>query len=185
MWLEGFQAQRRWRTENNITGLYAAPDTAETRTGATTTHPLGRWIHQQRRAQRAGLLKDHRKKQLDDEGMVWEPGEEDWQTKLRALATYRHAHGHLAPRQDATWTANSESPEYSSARSSPTSAAKAVSARTTTGRSAGETAHRHRPGLGLPLATRLATPPHPRPTCHRRSHRPASPDRPRRALRGR
>ncbi|MFJ8390544.1 Helicase associated domain protein [Streptomyces sp. NPDC094438] len=111
VWLEGYQALRRWRAESNITGLCAVPYTAETRAGATTTYPLGRWIHQQRKALRAGLLEDHRKKQLDDEGMVWEPGEEAWETKLRALATYRHAHGHLAPRQDATWPADGENGE--------------------------------------------------------------------------
>ncbi|MFI6690029.1 Helicase associated domain protein [Streptomyces sp. NPDC050485] len=111
VWLEGFQALRRWRTENHITGLCAVPYTAETRLGATSTYPVGRWIHQQRRAHRAGELDPSRKKQLDGEGMVWEPGEEAWETKLRALATYRHAHGHLAPRQDATWPADGENGE--------------------------------------------------------------------------
>ncbi|MFJ8313106.1 MULTISPECIES: Helicase associated domain protein [unclassified Streptomyces] len=111
VWLEGYQALRKWRTEHHITGLYAVPYTAETRAGATSTYPLGRWIHQQRKALRAGLLEDHRKKQLDDEGMVWEPGEEAWETKLRALATYHHAHGHLAPRQDAVWPADGENGE--------------------------------------------------------------------------
>ncbi|MFJ8387792.1 hypothetical protein ACIQ9Q_25395 [Streptomyces sp. NPDC094438] len=47
----------------------------------------------------------------DDEGVVWEPGEEAWETKLRAMATYWHAHGHLPPRQDATWPANGETTE--------------------------------------------------------------------------
>lgn len=35
--------------------------------------------------------------------MVWEPGEEAWETKLAALRSYRRATGHLAPRQDAVW----------------------------------------------------------------------------------
>jgi hypothetical protein len=46
-----------------------------------TTFPLGRWAHQQRRAQRAGELEEHRKEQLDEAGMEWEPGEETWETK--------------------------------------------------------------------------------------------------------
>ncbi|MFJ5901926.1 helicase associated domain-containing protein [Streptomyces sp. NPDC093064] len=35
--------------------------------------------------------------------MVWEPGEEAWETKLATLRSYRQATGHLAPRQDAVW----------------------------------------------------------------------------------
>lgn len=35
--------------------------------------------------------------------MVWEPGNEAWETKLAALRSYHRAHGHLAPRQDAVW----------------------------------------------------------------------------------
>ncbi|ANS70780.1 putative helicase [Streptomyces lincolnensis] len=35
--------------------------------------------------------------------MVWEPGEEAWESKLAALRSYRRATGHLAPRQDQVW----------------------------------------------------------------------------------
>lgn len=35
--------------------------------------------------------------------MVWEPGDEAWETKLATLRSYHHATGHLAPRQDALW----------------------------------------------------------------------------------
>ncbi|MFB7553382.1 hypothetical protein [Streptomyces sp. NPDC056154] len=31
------------------------------------------------------------------------PGVEAWKTKLAMLRSYRRAHGHLAPRQDAVW----------------------------------------------------------------------------------
>jgi hypothetical protein len=62
-------------------------------------------VHQQRKALRAGELEDRRKTLLDapEAGMVWEPGEEAWETKLAALRSYRRATGHLAPRQDAVW----------------------------------------------------------------------------------
>ncbi|MGW3638566.1 Helicase associated domain protein [Streptomyces sp. NPDC005143] len=103
VWLEGFQALRRWRAENEIHGLYAVPYDTETEVGVTKAFPLGRWVHQQRRAYRAGELEDHRKEQLDAEGMVWEPGDEAWETKLAALRSFHRAHGHLAPRQDAVW----------------------------------------------------------------------------------
>ncbi|MFD3484892.1 Helicase associated domain protein [Streptomyces sp. NPDC058665] len=103
VWLEGYQALLRWRTENQITGLYAIPYDTETAAGATKNYPLGRWVHQQRRAQRAGELDPHRKELMDDAGMVWEPGDEAWENKLAALRSYRRATGHLAPRQDALW----------------------------------------------------------------------------------
>lgn len=104
VWLEGYQALLRWRAENEITGVYAVPYDTETQVGVTKDFPLGRWVHQQRKALRAGEMDDHRKELLDEAGMVWEPGEEAWERKLAGLRSYRHAHGHLAPRQDAVWT---------------------------------------------------------------------------------
>ncbi len=105
VWLEGYQALLRWRKDNGITGLYAIPYDVEVEVGATKAFPLGRWIHQQRKALRAGELEERRKLLLDatEAGMVWEPGEEAWEAKLAALRSYRRATGHLAPRQDAMW----------------------------------------------------------------------------------
>ncbi|MEV5455224.1 DEAD/DEAH box helicase [Streptomyces sp. NPDC052535] len=105
VWLEGYQALLRWRKENEITGLYAVPYDVEVEVGATKAFPLGRWVHQQRKALRAGELEERRKALLDapEAGMVWEPGEEAWENKLAALRSYRRAMGHLAPRQDAVW----------------------------------------------------------------------------------
>ncbi|WP_143640379.1 DEAD/DEAH box helicase [Streptomyces sp. 1-11] len=105
VWLEGYQALLRWRAQNNITGLYAVPYDVETQVGVTKAFPLGRWVHQQRKALRSGELDPHRIELLDapEAGMVWEPGEEAWETKLAVLRSYRRATGHLAPRQDAMW----------------------------------------------------------------------------------
>ncbi|MGW1776279.1 Helicase associated domain protein [Streptomyces sp. NPDC002104] len=105
VWLEGYQALIRWRAENEITGVYAVPYDVEVEVGVTKEFPLGRWVHQQRKALRAGELEERRKTLLDapEAGMVWEPGEEAWETKLAALRSYRRATGHLAPRQDAVW----------------------------------------------------------------------------------
>ncbi|MCY0954097.1 DEAD/DEAH box helicase [Streptomyces sp. H27-S2] len=105
VWLEGYQALLRWRAENGITGLYAVPYDTETPVGVTEAFPLGRWVHQQRKALRGGELEERRKTLLDaaEAGMVWEPGEEAWETKLAALRSYHRATGHLAPRQDALW----------------------------------------------------------------------------------
>jgi superfamily II DNA or RNA helicase len=105
VWLEGYQALLRWRQENGITGLYAVPYDVEVEVGVTKDFPLGRWVHQQRKALRSGELDPHRKELLDapEAGMVWEPGEEAWEKKLAALRSYQRATGHLAPRQDALW----------------------------------------------------------------------------------
>lgn len=105
VWLEGYQALLRWRKENEITGVYAVPYDVEVEVGVTKDFPLGRWVHQQRKALRAGELEDQRKVLLDapEAGMVWEPGEEAWEAKLAALRSYHRATGHLAPRQDAVW----------------------------------------------------------------------------------
>ncbi|NIY62114.1 DEAD/DEAH box helicase [Streptomyces malaysiensis] len=105
VWLEGYQALLRWRAENQITGIYAVPYDVEVEVGATKAFPLGRWVHQQRKALRAGELEERRKTLLDapEAGMVWEPGEEAWEAKLAALRSYRRVTGHLAPRQDSVW----------------------------------------------------------------------------------
>ncbi len=110
VWLEGYQALIRWRAENGITGLYAVPYDTETEVGVTKAFPLGRWVHQQRKALRAGELEERRKTLLDapEASMVWEPGEEAWEAKLAALRSYRRATGHLAPRQDAMWGEDDE-----------------------------------------------------------------------------
>ncbi len=105
VWLEGYQALIRCRKENKITGLYAVPYDVEVEAGVTKDFPLGRWVHQQRKALRAGELEDRRKTLLDapEAGMVWEPGEEAWEAKLAVLRSYRRATRHLAPRQDGVW----------------------------------------------------------------------------------
>ncbi|MET8298755.1 Helicase associated domain protein [Streptomyces sp. NPDC005180] len=110
VWLEGYQALLRWRAENEITGVHAVPYDVEVEVGVTKAFPLGRWVHQQRKALRAGELEDRRKVLLDapEAGMVWEPGEEAWEAKLAALRSYRRATGHLAPRQDAMWGEDDE-----------------------------------------------------------------------------
>jgi hypothetical protein len=105
VWLEGYQALLRWRKKHHITGLHAVPYDTETEVGVTAAFPLGRWVHQQRKALCAGDLDDHRKELLDTPRgrNVWEPGDEAWENKLAALRSYRRAHGHLAPRRDAVW----------------------------------------------------------------------------------
>ncbi|MEV8457760.1 Helicase associated domain protein [Streptomyces sp. NPDC052095] len=102
VWLQGYEARRKWRAKNGITGVAAIPYDVEVDLGVTV-FPLGRWEYQQRRAYRAGDLTPHRIELLEADGMLWEPGEEAWETKLAVFRSYRRATGHLAPRQDAVW----------------------------------------------------------------------------------
>ncbi|GGZ18076.1 helicase [Streptomyces nitrosporeus] len=102
VWLQGYEARRKWRAEKGITGVAAIPYDVEVELGVIL-FPLGRWEYQQRRAYRAGDLTLHRIELLEAEGMLWEPGEEAWETKLAVFRSYRRATGHLAPRQDAVW----------------------------------------------------------------------------------
>jgi superfamily II DNA or RNA helicase len=120
IWLEGWQTLRRWRAENQITGRYAVPydttvphartaapgDTGEgegTAAAEEREFPLGRWVHEQRRAYRQGTLDEHRRERLDEQGMVWEPGDEAWEAKIALFRSYHRAHGHLAPKHEALW----------------------------------------------------------------------------------
>lgn len=65
VWLEGCQALLRWRAENEVTGLYAVAYDTGTEVGVTKDFPLGRWVHRQRKALRAGELEPRRKEPLD------------------------------------------------------------------------------------------------------------------------
>lgn len=118
--------------ENEITGLYAIPYDTEAEVGATKAFPLGRWVHQQRKALRAGELEPHRKELLDapEAGMVWEPGEEAWENKLAALRYFRRATGHLAPRRMPSGTIRPAAALCLSGSTWPTSGARMVSGRT-------------------------------------------------------
>ncbi|MFE4874009.1 Helicase associated domain protein [Streptomyces sp. NPDC056682] len=102
VWLEGLGALHRWRAEHGHTGLVSVPYDTEVTLGVTR-FPLGRWVAQQRRALRTGELDEHRRQRLDQAGMVWEPGDEAWESKLAAFRAFHRVHHHLAPRQDAFW----------------------------------------------------------------------------------
>lgn len=159
VWLEGYQALLRWRAENEITGLHAVPYDTETEVGVTKDFPLGRWVHQQRKALRAGELEQRRKTLLDlpEAGMVWEPGEEAWEAKLAALRSYRRATGHLAPRQDAVWgEGQAMVPVGQYMANLRRKGAKNGLGKHPERAAARGAAHGDRPGLGLPVAAGLA-----------------------------
>ncbi len=51
--------------ENGITGVHAVPYDVEVEVGVTKAFPLGRWVHQQRKALRTGELEDRRSRSDD------------------------------------------------------------------------------------------------------------------------
>ncbi len=187
VWLEGYQARRRWREENGITGLHPTPHDTETSTDGGR-FPVGRWEAQQRRAARTGDLDAWRRELLDEDGMVWEPGEEAWETKLALFRSYHRAHGHLAPRQDAPWgeTDTDTQPigqQVANIRRKNGLGKNPERAET---RAAQLTAIDPDWNCPWPLAPGLATPlPHPRPARRGRTRRPPARHRTRRTVRRR
>ncbi|MGW3269614.1 Helicase associated domain protein [Streptomyces sp. NPDC001056] len=66
------------------------------------SHPLGRWLADQRRALAAGALSAQRAEELDALGMVWDPAEAAWEENLAAARAYYAAAGTLAAPVTAT-----------------------------------------------------------------------------------
>ncbi|GHF94957.1 hypothetical protein GCM10018787_49680 [Streptomyces thermodiastaticus] len=169
-WLTGYQALLHWREEHGVTGLCAVPYDTEVKAGVSV-FPLGRWVHQQRKALRAGELDPHRRELLDEAGMVWEPGEEAWERKLAVLRSYRRATGHLAPpagrRLGRPRRRDTRAGRAAHRQPAAQGSEERARQRSWAGGAAGRAAGRDRPRLGLSLATGLATPlPPPRPARH-------------------
>jgi superfamily II DNA or RNA helicase len=57
---------------------------------------LGGWIVHQRTRRAKGSLSPEQIAALDDLGMVWDPSEAKWETKLAAARRFRAEHGHLS-----------------------------------------------------------------------------------------
>ncbi|WP_158566428.1 DEAD/DEAH box helicase [Micromonospora craterilacus] len=58
-------------------------------------YPLGRWIHHQRKARRAGHLPPERVQALDTLAMLWDPRASRWERGFVHAAAYRSRLGHL------------------------------------------------------------------------------------------
>ncbi len=161
-----------------MSGLHAVPYDAETQVGVTKAFPLGRWMHQQRKARRTGDLDRHRIDLLDqpEAGMVWEPGNEAWENKLKTRRPPVVPARHRAPRPAAG--RRRERPRRTAGRDRAADRRPPPPPRPQQGpRSGGgarSAADRDRHRLELPLATGLATPPpQPRRPRRRRTRRPA------------
>ncbi|MFI8007863.1 Helicase associated domain protein [Streptomyces sp. NPDC086010] len=58
--------------------------------------PLGRWLSDQRRAMRAGVMLPERAEDLEALGVVWDPADAAWEENLGAARAYAVAYGSLA-----------------------------------------------------------------------------------------
>jgi hypothetical protein len=61
--------------------------------GWTRNPELAAWLHGVRCSKRAGKLDPARVRQLDELGVVWEPGQNRWEEMLASLVQYRERHG--------------------------------------------------------------------------------------------
>ncbi|MGQ4450960.1 Helicase associated domain protein [Streptomyces griseus] len=105
-WLRGWTAARRFQVAHGHLNVpYHAKDGA---------FPLGQWIAEQRKANKAGRLPAVRVDALDRLGMVWSHPDHVFNAGLSMARAYRAVHGHLAAGHDAvtdgypigTWLAN-------------------------------------------------------------------------------
>ncbi|MFE7328177.1 Helicase associated domain protein [Streptomyces sp. NPDC057565] len=105
-WLRGWSAARRFHAAHDHLNVpYHAKDGA---------FPLGRWIAEQRQANKTGHLSALRIDALERLGMVWSHADHVFSAGLSMARAYHAVHGHLAAGHDAvvdgypvgTWLAN-------------------------------------------------------------------------------
>ncbi|MFI6273077.1 DEAD/DEAH box helicase [Micromonospora zamorensis] len=94
-WWEGYGAAVRYHATHGH--LYPRVDHV-----TDDGYPLGRWIHQQRKARRTKTIAAERVQALDTLGMLWDPRSTNWQTGLQHAAAYSAQHGHLRVPPDHT-----------------------------------------------------------------------------------
>lgn len=87
-WTAGYAAARAWLAR---VGHLRVP------LGAVEgAYPLGRWIRRQREAYAAGTMDGRRAARLEKLGMVWSPGEVEWEDNVAAAEAYFALTGTLA-----------------------------------------------------------------------------------------
>jgi hypothetical protein len=92
-WLRGWAAARRFHaTHGHLNVPYHRKD---------GTFPLGRWIAEQRKANKAGRLAAVRIDALERLGMVWSHPDHAFNAGLSMARAYHAARGHLAAERDA------------------------------------------------------------------------------------
>ncbi|GAB1340828.1 DEAD/DEAH box helicase [Streptomyces sp. E-15] len=92
-WKAGHRAAVAYRRR---TGHLAVPYEHRELMPGGHSHPLGRWLADQRRALQTGGLATERAEELDALGMVWDPAEAAWEENLAAARAYYAQTGTLA-----------------------------------------------------------------------------------------
>ncbi|MFF7249870.1 Helicase associated domain protein [Embleya sp. NPDC008237] len=93
-WRRGYLAARRWHAAHGDLRIPLEAIDYDAETG--TSHPVGAWISEQRRAWSAGAISARRIELLEALGMVWSPDDAAFEDGLAMCRAYFAVHGHLA-----------------------------------------------------------------------------------------
>ncbi|WP_331768061.1 helicase associated domain-containing protein [Embleya sp. NBC_00896] len=98
-WRRGYVAARRWHTTHGDLGIPLEAIDYDAETG--TSHPVGAWISEQRRAWSVGAISARWIELLEALGMVWSPDDTAFEDGLAMCRAYFAVHGHLAAPKNA------------------------------------------------------------------------------------
>ncbi|MET7303866.1 Helicase associated domain protein [Embleya sp. NPDC005575] len=98
-WRRGYLAARRWHAAHGDLRVPLEAIDYDVETG--TSHPVGAWISEQRRAWSAGTISARRIELLEALGMVWSPDDAAFEDGLAMCRAYHAVHGHLAAPKNA------------------------------------------------------------------------------------
>ncbi|WP_331738154.1 Helicase associated domain protein [Embleya sp. NBC_00896] len=93
-WRRGYRAARRWHAAHGDLRVPLEAIDYDAETG--TSHPVGAWISEQRRAWSTGTISARRIELLEALGMVWSPDDAAFEDGLAMCRAYHAVHGHLA-----------------------------------------------------------------------------------------
>ncbi|MGW9211277.1 Helicase associated domain protein [Embleya sp. NPDC055664] len=93
-WRRGYLAARRRHTAHG--DLRVPLDAVDYDPESGTSHPVGAWIAEQRRARAGGTMRPRRIELLDALGMVWSADDDAFENGLAMCRAYHARYGHLA-----------------------------------------------------------------------------------------
>ncbi|MFE3202946.1 helicase associated domain-containing protein [Embleya sp. NPDC059237] len=93
-WRRGYLAARRRHTAHG--DLRVPLDAVDYDPESGTSHPVGAWIAEQRRARTGGTMRPRRIELLDALGMVWSADDDAFENGLAMCRAYHAMYGHLA-----------------------------------------------------------------------------------------
>ncbi|QLE75787.1 helicase [Streptomyces rectiverticillatus] len=102
-WRHGIEACVRYVKETGAGQLRVPYDFITPEDWVPAGFPLGTWLADQRRFNKAGRLTPARVTELDDLGMVWSHQDIAFEEGLAAARAWTEAHGHFLPPATAVW----------------------------------------------------------------------------------